>query len=51
MRARLSEKRIREIREAFSLFDRDGDGSICAEELGNVMKTLGMEPSQRDLDR
>jgi calmodulin len=51
MRARLNQRQIREIREAFSIFDKDGDGSISAKELGTVMRSLGMAPTDQDIQR
>ena len=41
---------ITELREAFKLFDKDGDGSITAEELGTVMRNLGQFPSMDELN-
>ena len=38
-----------ELREAFGLFDIDGDGKITTDELGTVMKSLGMNPSASQL--
>jgi len=38
-----------ELREAFGLFDIDGDGKITTDELGTVMKSLGMNPSADQL--
>ena len=32
-----------ECRTAFKLFDKDGSGSISAEELGSVLKAQGVE--------
>ena len=45
----LSDEQIVEFREAFSLFDKDGDGTITADELGTVMNSLGQNPTQQEL--
>eukprot|EP01087_Luapelamoeba_hula_P016063 TRINITY_DN4900_c0_g1_i1.p1 TRINITY_DN4900_c0_g1~~TRINITY_DN4900_c0_g1_i1.p1 ORF type:complete len:168 (-),score=45.36 TRINITY_DN4900_c0_g1_i1:73-552(-) len=49
MAAKLTEEQVAEFREAFSLFDKDGDGTITAAELGTVMKSLGQSPSETEL--
>ncbi|XP_060084086.1 calmodulin-A-like [Ylistrum balloti] len=45
----LSEEQIAEFKEAFSLFDKDGDGTITAKELGTVMRSLGQHPTESEL--
>ncbi|NXX43172.1 CALMS protein, partial [Tricholaema leucomelas] len=49
MAERLSEEQIAEFKEAFSLFDRDGDGCITTKELGTVMRSLGQNPTEAEL--
>ena len=37
----LTDEQKAEFKEAFALFDKDGDGSITTKELGTVMRSLG----------
>ncbi|KAL2612444.1 hypothetical protein R1flu_024136 [Riccia fluitans] len=45
----LTEEQIAVVKEAFTLFDKDGDGSITANELGTVMRSLGQNPTDSEL--
>ncbi|VVT46158.1 uncharacterized protein SAPINGB_P001075 [Magnusiomyces paraingens] len=49
MADQLTEHQIESIKEAFSLFDKDNDGYITTKELGTVMRSLGQNPSQSEL--
>lgn len=40
---------LTEFKEAFGLFDHNGDGSIEAAELGIVMRSLGQRPTEAEL--
>nr|AHY86315.1 Y-GECO1f [synthetic construct] len=48
-RDQLTEEQIAEFKEAFSLFDKDGDGTMTTEELGTVLRSLGQNPSEAEL--
>jgi calmodulin len=49
MIANLSKEQIAEFREAFEIFDYDGDGCITIKELGIVMRSLGQNISETEL--
>lgn len=49
MASDLTDEQEEEFREAFSLFDKDGDGCITCKELGTVMRSLGQNPTQSEL--
>lgn len=38
-----------EYKKAFKIFDQNGDGKITVDELENVMKSLGQEPTKLEL--
>lgn len=45
----LSDAQISAMKEAFTLFDTDGDGKIAPSELGILMRSLGGNPTQAQL--
>ena len=45
----LTEEQFAEFKEAFQIFDKDGDGSITTKELGTVMRSLGQNPSDEEV--
>lgn len=46
---KLTEAQITEFKEAFALFDKDGDGTITTKELGTVMRALNQNPTEAEL--
>uniref|UniRef100_A0A8C5Z7B2 EF-hand domain-containing protein n=1 Tax=Marmota marmota marmota TaxID=9994 RepID=A0A8C5Z7B2_MARMA len=45
----LTEEQIAEFKEAFPLFDIDLDGTITTKELGTIMRSLGQNPTEAEL--
>ena len=39
-----------ELRAAFDVFDKDGNGTISADELRHLMKSIGEELTDQDID-
>lgn len=46
----LSEEQIAEMREIFSLFDKDCDGFIDVRELGKVLRSMGLNPTEVEIE-
>lgn len=45
----LTPEQLNDIRETFSLFDKDGDGTISVNELQNTMSSLGQRVSENEI--
>ncbi|KAL4348075.1 hypothetical protein GQ457_17G021190 [Hibiscus cannabinus] len=45
----LSDEQVSSMKEAFTLFDTDGDSKIAPSELGILMRSLGGNPTQAQL--
>ncbi|OCT44800.1 hypothetical protein CLCR_06356 [Cladophialophora carrionii] len=45
----LSEEETKAFKDVFAVFDKDGSGTITAQELGEIMKSLGQNPSDSEL--
>lgn len=46
----MTEDVIQNYREVFNLFDQAGEGNITPAHLGIVMRSLGRNPSEKDLE-
>lgn len=51
MASNLTEEQKAELKEAFSLFDRDGDGTITIKELQVVMRSIGQNPTEEEIQQ
>ncbi len=45
----ITQEAVAELKLAFSLFDKDGGGTITAKELYSVMKQMGMEVGEQEV--
>lgn len=45
----LTAEQVAEFKEAFALFDKDGDGTITYQELAHVMRGLGQNPTEEEV--
>jgi len=50
MAERLRQDQINDIKECFTLFDKDGDGRIACPELGTIVRSLGQNPTEAEVD-
>ena len=51
MKLELSDEQKSDIREAFNLFDTEGNGSIDTKDLKVAMRALGFEPRKEDIKK
>jgi Ca2+-binding EF-hand superfamily protein len=51
LKLELSEEQKNDIREAFNLFDTEGNGSIDTKDLKVAMRALGFEPRKEDIKK
>ena len=49
MTRQLGPEQVAELRQAFNLFDTDRGGNISSKELGYAMRSLGMNPTEKDI--
>ena len=49
MTKEMNDPKTKELKEAFNIFDRDKDGLINYNELGNVLKSQGFNPTNQEL--
>jgi len=49
MAQNLSVEQIRDFKDAFALFDKNGNGNIDGKELKKLMRTFGQNPSEQEI--
>ena len=46
----MTDAELDSFKETFMMFDKDGDGSVSTKELGAVMRSLGSNPTQEEIE-
>ncbi|ONI06532.1 hypothetical protein PRUPE_5G066700 [Prunus persica] len=46
----MTDEQVEELKQAFNIFDKDGNGTITTDELSNVLTSLGQTPSEEELE-
>ena len=49
MEAKLTQDQLDELKASFAIYDLDGDGKITMRELGSVMRALGHNPTEAEI--
>lgn len=49
MSKNLSQESLAELKQAFFLFDKNGDGTISENELASVLENLGQKPTEEEI--
>jgi len=47
---KLRQEDLNDIKECFTLYDKDADGKISCQELGTVVRSLGQNPTEAEVD-
>lgn len=47
---KFTDEQIEEVKEAFAIFDKNGDGTITTKDLITVMRSLGKNPTEDEID-
>jgi len=50
MAEKLTEEQISEFKEVFTMFQKDGDGTILGSDLGDAMRALYLHPTESQLE-
>lgn len=45
-----TKEELEEYKQVFALFDTDGSGAIGNDELGEAMRSMGMNPTDKELE-